>query len=250
MSPSKIVDALVPALLRQDFRAVRHPEPTPNGYGHKITLFESQGPALGSLVIYAGKIGPRYTTNELRAPSPDILARIAHAWTDIGLLLSYSTTPTPSTPISPMPSNSNAVELWVDGACLQESTGMRFGWAYVIRRGDQELCRHASDHIEPHMAMHRNVAAELQAVRHGLDQCLTQKYSAVTVYFDYNGIEAWATNRWHANTRTTLDYVNYIRTYPLPIAWVKVAAHSGIPMNELVDSLATEAARNSSTRHT
>jgi ribonuclease HI len=100
------------------------------------------------------------------------------------------------------------------------------------------------------MVMHPNVAAELQAVRHGLDHCLQQKYSAVTVYYDYNGIEAWATGQWQANTRTTLDYLHYIRTYPLPITWEKVAAHSGIPMNELVDSLATAAARNSSTRYT
>ena len=59
MTASDIATSLIPALRGQGFNAVRHPEPTPNGYGHKITLFEQAGPALGTLVIYAGKNGPR-----------------------------------------------------------------------------------------------------------------------------------------------------------------------------------------------
>lgn len=70
MTASDIATSLIPALRGQGFNAVRHPEPTPNGYGHKITLFEQAGPALGTLVIYAGKNGPRYTTNELRNLTP------------------------------------------------------------------------------------------------------------------------------------------------------------------------------------
>lgn len=244
MTATDIATTLVPALLRQGFAAVRHADPTPNGFAHKITLSEQEGPALGNIVIYAGHKGPRYTINELRHPTPHVQARLAQAWADIGLLLTNATLPNTTTPSPTAPVPADMIELWVDGACLQESNGLRFGWAYVIRRGNRELTRYASHHIEPSMIPHRNVAAELQAVRHGLEHCRLQGYSRITVFYDYTGIEQWGTGRWKANTHTTQDYAAYIRNYPGSITWHKVAAHTGIPMNELVDSLATEAARH------
>jgi ribonuclease HI len=95
------------------------------------------------------------------------------------------------------------------------------------------------------MAVHRNVAAELQAVIHGLTHCRQMGHQTVTVFYDYAGIEQWAAGRWKANTRTTQEYVRFIADCPITITWQKVPAHSGIPMNELVDQLATGAAQAS-----
>lgn len=244
MTATEIATALLPALRTQGFTAIPHLDPIPNGYGHKITLFEQAGPALGTLVIYAGKQGPRYTTNELRMLTPTIQARLAQAWTNLNPLRGTPTEPQPSTPVPSPESHSEGIELWVDGACLQESTGLRFGWACVIRAQGQEVYRHSSSHIPDYSVEHRNVAAELQAVVHGLEQCRLRGYSSVSVYYDYTGIAEWATGRWRAKTRTTQEYAAYVRDYPLPISWQKVAAHTGVPMNELVDSLATSAARS------
>ncbi len=250
MTASDIAIALTPALMRQGFKAVTHPNPTPNGHGHKITLFEQTGPALGTLVIYAGKSGPRYTTNELRSSTPDLLARLAQAWTDSGHgHFAETTNPHPSSS-APVPASSpNTIELWVDGACLQQPDGLKYGWAFVILEHGKEIYRHSSSQIPAHAYIHRNVAAELQAVLHGLEECRKRGYRSITVYYDYNGIEAWATGRWRANTPATQDYVAYTKTYLLPITWEKVAAHTGIPMNELVDTLATQAARESASQY-
>ena len=244
MTASDIATSLIPALLGQGFNAVRHPEPTPNGYGHKITLFEQAGPALGTLIIYAGKNGPRYTTNELRNLTPQIQARLAQAWTDSGLLLTNATTPHHSSSVPTPVSPPNTVELWVDGACLQHPDGLKFGWACVIRENENEVYRHSSSQIPAHAADHRNVAAELQAVLHGLEECRRRGYHTITVYYDYTGIEAWATGQWRANTPATQAYAAYTHTYSSTIKWHKVTAHSGVLMNDLVDSLATAAARS------
>lgn len=74
-------------------------------------------------------------------------------------------------------------------------------------------------------------------------------HQTVTVVYDYAGIEQWATGRWKANTRTTQEYVRFIADCPITITWQKVPAHSGIPMNELVDQLATGAAHASNEHH-
>ena len=218
-------------------------------YGHKILLSSSAGIDHGALIVYVGKKGSRYVTNELRGPSDDLLGTINTAWSNaVGTPDRAKGSPSlPSTTVPP--SAPGTIELWVDGACLQEQNGLRFGWAYVIRRDRQELARKSGSRIAPHAVSQRNVAAEIQAVMSGLEMCVRMGYSAVTVFYDYEGLEAWVTGRWRAKTPFTQDYATGVRSLPLTIAWRKVAAHTGVPMNELVDSLATSAASLSVERH-
>jgi len=248
MNATDFARRLVPALIRQGFRASLFPLPLPNGYGHKIALSGDIGPPLGALVIYHGKQGARYVTTELKSPTLDVLARIALAWMSLGhrsTPVTPAATGDPSATVKP-----GTIELWVDGACLQRPEGLKFGWACVIRQDGREHYRQSSSRILPHMAALRNVAAELQAVIHGLEQCARLGYDAVTVFYDYAGIEQWATGQWQAATRTTQDYVQFIARCPISITWQKVRAHSGILMNELVDQLATDAAEVSFERFT
>lgn len=242
MTATQIAQLLGPRLRAQGFHADVAAWPMPNGYGHKIELLLG-GRSLGSVVVYAGKKGPRLVTSELQQPSSDVLARITNAWRGIGLAPPEATTG--SSAAAAPGSHDPQIELWVDGACLQEHDSLKFGWACLIRKGTTEVYRHASSRILPHMAPHRNVAAELQAVVHGLELCRQRGYVAVTVFYDYAGIEAWATKRWKRNTRTTQEYTAFIEQCPLTITWQKVAAHTGVSQNELVDSLATGAARAS-----
>lgn len=247
MTATTLAAQFAHTLGQHGFTATLHPAPTPNGYGHKIALTTAEGVALGHLVIYAGKQGPRYVTNELRSVSPIQQDAIATAWTTCGHPVTHSTAPDSATPpINAAPSSD--IELWVDGACLYESGNVRFGWAYVIRRG-QAILHQVSGPTIPHDAVsHRNVAAEIQAVLQGLQHCLEFNYTPVTVCYDYEGLEAWATGRWKAKTPFTAAYQHRIRSLPFPITWKKIPAHTGVPMNELVDALANNAAV-SSQRH-
>ena len=163
MHASAIVDLLVPALTAQGFAAHAFANSTPNGYGHKIALRFTNGNPLGSLVIYAGKKGPRYVTSELHAATPDLLGKIEQAWSSLGLSTQSAPPTTPNPPLPP--AEPGTIELWVDGACLQQPDGLKFGWAFVLRRDGIELQQGSGRHIRPDSAHHRNVAAELEAVR-------------------------------------------------------------------------------------
>lgn len=247
MTATQIAQQLADALPTHILQAQIAPTTTTNGYGHKIALSLTNGSAIGWIVVYAGKQGPRYTTNELKLITPEILDAIQSAW--IAIESSALMSAHPTMPDSPLAIPPGTIELWVDGACLEDPAGLRFGWAYVIRRDGQELARHASSRILPYMAEHRNVAAELQAVIAGLEHCRQLGLTAVTIFFDYQGIESWGIGVWRTNTRTTQEYQAYIRACPLILVWRKVTAHSGIPLNELVDSLANSAASTSFERH-
>jgi len=249
MTATTLAAQFATALLLHDFHAQAYPYPTPNGHGHKIALFLTDGAPIGCVVVYAGKQGPRYTTNELTQSrtTPAILDRITTAWRSLPALqpapVESDAAPDLSLAVPP-----GMVELWVDGACLHESGNVRFGWAYVIRRGQTILHQVSSSIIPDNAVSHRNVAAEIQAVIQGLQHCRDFDYSPVTVCYDYEGLEAWATGRWKANTPFTAAYQRGIRNLPFPITWKKIPAHTGVPMNELVDALANNAAV-SSQRH-
>lgn len=249
MTASDVATMLLPALHKQGFRAVRHPNPTPNGYGHKITLFNQDGPSLGNLVVYAGKQGPRYATNECHVRTPEMHARLAQAWSACGFMTIEAAAPRTAPPRILPASPPNTIELWVDGACLQDRTGLRFGWAYVVCKNGIIVQLSSGSEIAPHAVTHRNVAAEIQAVVMGLEWCRAFDHTPVTIFHDYEGLEAWATGRWKAHTEYTQAYQSGIRGLDVSITWQKVAAHSGIAMNALVDRLAKLAAETG-VRHT
>ena len=247
MSATEIARHFIPALIKAGFRAELFPAPLPNGYGHKIALTDDEITALGAVIVYYGKKGARVVTSELSSATPEILARIDRAWASLDHAspsVTQAVTAEPRVTVQ-----AGTIELWVDGACVHEADSLKFGWAFVIQQDGRELMRHASHVMKSYMAVHRNVAAELQAVIHGLTHCRQMGHQTVTVFYDYAGIEQWATGRWKANTRTTQEYVRFIADCPITITWQKVPAHSGIPMNELVDQLATGAAHASNEHH-
>jgi ribonuclease HI len=145
------------------------------------------------------------------------------------------------------PSSSSAtnVDIWVDGSCIHNGGGedMQLGWAYLIRKEDQELHRANGNDIPPEASQHRNVAGEILAVLKALDWCDAQGITSATIYFDYQGLQAWVSGAWEARTPYTKAYVESVKAHGIDIQWEKVLAHSGEIFNEIVDEMAREAAR-------
>ncbi|CAB1242551.1 Ribonuclease HI-related protein [Clostridiaceae bacterium BL-3] len=89
----------------------------------------------------------------------------------------------------------------------------------------------------------RNVAAELEGVKEVISWAITYKKRKVTVFYDYIGIEKWATGQWKAKNEVTKKYVSFIqeKKHYIEVEFMKVLAHSGVKLNEEVDTLAKNA---------
>ncbi|GLC89782.1 ribonuclease H family protein [Lysinibacillus piscis] len=88
-----------------------------------------------------------------------------------------------------------------------------------------------------------NVSAEIEGVLYAVHWAIQQQYSAINVFYDYQGLEKWATGEWKANKKTTQRYVKEMQALKeqITIHFFKVKAHSGDPLNEQVDQLAKAA---------
>lgn len=131
-------------------------------------------------------------------------------------------------------------EIYVDGSHIDGATG--YG-AVIIKDGRvvEELCGPV-DSVEA--ANTRQVAGELLAVKEALKWCVEHSINEVSIYFDYLGIEKWATGEWKTNQPLTKEYARFVRECPIKIRWHKVASHTGDRWNDRADALAKKGARS------
>ena len=94
--------------------------------------------------------------------------------------------------------------------------------------------------IDPNHVAYWNVSGELLAALHVVDYALDHGYTSCSLYYDYMGIEMWATGRWSTNNPLTTSYARKMKeaSKQLRIDFHKVKAHSGIAYNDRADALA------------
>ena len=92
-------------------------------------------------------------------------------------------------------------------------------------------------------AEHRNVTGECWGAVCGVKQAIALGYTKVYVCYDYQGVEMWATHKWNANNEMTQKYASimYALGKQINIEFQKVAAHTGVRYNEMVDAIAKRA---------
>ena len=129
-------------------------------------------------------------------------------------------------------------EIYVDGSFINGATG--YG-AVVLRDGEvvDELSG-AVDASEVNDT--RQVAGELAAVKEALNWCLEHSVKEVSIYYDYLGIEKWATGQWKRNQPLTKEYARFVGACPIRIHWHKVDSHTGNRWNDRADLLAKQGA--------
>jgi len=129
-------------------------------------------------------------------------------------------------------------EIYVDGSFINGATG--YG-AVVLENGKvvDELSG-AVDASEVNET--RQVAGELVAVKQALNWCCEHSVDEVSIYYDYLGIEKWATRQWKTNQPLTKDYARFVAECPIKIHWHKVDSHTGNRWNDRADSLARQGA--------
>ena len=127
---------------------------------------------------------------------------------------------------------------YVDGS-FNLSTGIYgYGGVLLCRDGSiRPLQGHGRDETLRTM---RNVAGEIHGSMAAIQAATDAGIASITIFYDYMGIEMWANGQWKTNkagTRAYKAFIDAIRPR-IEIRFQKVAAHTGVRFNELVDQLA------------
>lgn len=140
--------------------------------------------------------------------------------------------PPPSQP-RPAPPPANAIHVWTDGGCVPNPGPAGIG--VVIVDGDR------TREISEYLGFGTNNVAELTAIIRGLE-AIEGRDRPVVVYSDSQYAIGLLTQNWKpkANVELVTHLRALIRQFP-EVRFVKVAAHTGIALNERVDELATRA---------
>jgi len=128
--------------------------------------------------------------------------------------------------------------IYVDGSFSNGSTG----YGAVILRDGKVVDELFGTVDAEKVAGTYQIAGELAAVEEALKWCREHSVNEVSIYYDYLGIEKWATGRWKTNQPLTKEYARIIRDCPVEIHWHKVDSHTGNRWNDRADALAKKGA--------
>ena len=135
--------------------------------------------------------------------------------------------------------NIQTVDLYVDGS-FKPSLSDRSGYGFAAIIDDE--CIHKLSGRTAENALSRQIDGELEATIKALEWAIYNDFTHACVYYDYLGIEKWATNEWKAKSVIARSYKTRIAIIltNIQVTWYKVKSHSGNKWNELADELASE----------
>lgn len=132
---------------------------------------------------------------------------------------------------------------YIDGSF--DKKNMRYSYGAVVFYNNQKFHISGSDNDERFVDF-RNVAGEIIASTKVIQFALNNNIPEIAIYYDYAGIEKWATREWKRNNALTIGYSDYVKSIEdeITIHFIKVKAHSGHQLNDEVDLLAKRALKS------
>ncbi len=152
-------------------------------------------------------------------------------------------------PVSAQPVASSAVNglsttaqitAYSDGS-LNPATNV-VGASVVLRSGTTEFAdKHLIGTVDNNVVDDtRNVGGELLGAIAAIRYAMQQGFTSIEIFYDYQGVGAWADGNWKAKNIVAQQYVGAIANLrrSIDIKFTKVSAHNGVEFNELADRLA------------
>ncbi len=130
------------------------------------------------------------------------------------------------------------MKAYVDGSYDKDSGLYGYG-AIILNDSNEQLCVLSGSGEDTDGIW--NVAGELAGVKAAVNYAVSNGEKTIHIFYDYEGIEKWATGAWKAKKPATKDYVSFICNADVEVTFEKVKAHSGDKYNELADKTAKEA---------
>ena len=131
------------------------------------------------------------------------------------------------------------ISAYVDGSFLNKV----IGYGAVILDGER-IIHEISGKMDSKYEEHYQIGGELKAAIESVSWAKKNNIKDLHIYYDYKGIEMWATGKWKAKKELTQAYQAYMIKQPINMHFHKVAAHTGNKWNEYADGLAKKGSRS------
>ena len=141
---------------------------------------------------------------------------------------------------TPVLDESERAVAYVDGSYNVTTKEYSYGAILIYLGKEYEFSQKGED---VSLADMRNVAGEILGAKKMMQQCVENGIKELDLYYDYEGIEKWCTGAWQAKKPGTQAYRDAYQKMSknLIVNFHKVAAHTGVELNERVDQLAKRA---------
>lgn len=139
------------------------------------------------------------------------------------------------------PIASDQLQAYVDGSYDKRNQAYGSGVSFILNGKEIESLSFAGDRdifLESHQ-----VAGECLASLAAIKWAVLHEYPSITICYDYQGVESWATGDWKTNKPISQVYKKEFDRYAplIQVHFHKVHAHSGDPLNDRADQLAKAA---------
>lgn len=135
----------------------------------------------------------------------------------------------------------NHVIAYIDGSYNKGTNTVGAG-GVIFLNGNKEIFSFPS--TDERYTSFWNVAGELLAAMYVMKYAVDRGVHECSLYYDYMGIEMWATKGWKRNNALTQQYAAFYDSIKdrVRVHFHKVAAHTGDTYNEMADALAKQGA--------
>ena len=139
--------------------------------------------------------------------------------------------------VKPDFTRANHVIAYIDGSYNKGTNTVGAG-GIIFLNGSKETFSFPSN--DERYTSFWNVAGELLAAMYVMKYAVDHGIPECSLYYDYMGIEMWATKKWKRNNILTNEYAAFCeRIFPhVKVYFHKVHAHTGDTYNEMADQLA------------